>query len=237
MKWIIRDNYEEMSQTALDALLGYSLVTPYRVNMAITAGTTPKRMYQLMVPTVKGNKDFENIHYYNFDEIPHKVRKEEGVTMTELRNSFFTPAEIPENRIHVLNTENYTEQDQRILEDGGMDVILLGIGADGHYCGNLPGTTTFGDATRSVNCDEKMKTRISRHFSEPDDMPDFYVTMGPRSIMNAKNLILFASGKEKAGIMKTLWDKKVDPAIPATLLTLHPSITFILDQEAASQLG
>lgn len=236
MKWIITKNYDEMSKTAMEVLLGYALATPYRTNMAITAGTTPKRLYEMMVPEVKGKNQYKNIHYYNFDEIPYKTGDREGVTMSELRSSFFAPADIPTDRIHVLDEKNYLEQDARLLADGGLDVMLLGIGTDGHYCGNLPGTTHFGDKTSRVDCDQAMKKRISGHFENSEDIPDFYVTMGPRSIMNAKNLILFATGERKADIMKTIWDQKVDESVPASLITLHPSITIIVDEGAASKI-
>ena len=67
-------------------------------------------------------------------------------------------------------------------------------------------------------------------------MPDYYVTMGPRSIMRARKLVMIASGKRKAEPVKKLMSGVVDPKVPSTLLTLHPFFTLIMDKEAASLL-
>lgn len=235
MKLIITKDYEEMSHVAAQHLLGY-MYKNRRVNMAITAGTTPARMYEILVPQVKDRPYFDHVHYYNFDEIPYKISKREGITISDLRDYYFTPANIPAEQIHVLDENNYTEQDAKIAAVGGLDVILLGIGADGHYCGNLPYTTKFADETSKVICDEILKDRIAGHFENPEENPDFYVTMGPRSVMRAQNIILFASGKKKAEIMKRVLTGEVDENIPATYLLAHPNITIILDEEAASLL-
>lgn len=235
MKIIIADTYEAMSKIAAQHLLGY-MYQDRRVNISITAGTTPIKMYELLVPEVKGKSYFENVHYYNFDEIPNRKEDREGVTITDLRKFFFTPAEINESHIHKLDHSNWQVQDERIAADGGLDVILLGIGADGHYCGNLPGTTTFADQTSRIECDAAMKQRIGRLFESSDEIPDYYVTMGPRSVMAAKHIILFASGTNKAEIIKRVVDGSVDQAIQASILKMHPNITLILDKDAAALL-
>ncbi|WP_418658166.1 hypothetical protein, partial [Clostridioides difficile] len=82
---------------------------------------------------------FENVHYDNFDEIPIKGEKV-GVTIRNLTNMYFREAQIPEERIHVLDENNYQGFDRKIEADGGIDMVLMGLGWDGHFCGNLSGT-------------------------------------------------------------------------------------------------
>lgn len=236
MKTIITKDYEEMSQVAAKHVLGHILNSQYRTNLSVTAGTTPVRMYEILTEEMRGKDYYNNAHYYNFDEIPHKVKQEEGITMTDLRNLFFTPAGINEDRIHMLDENNYKNQDQRIVEDGSLDAIVLGIGADGHFCGNLPGTTQFKDFTTKVICDEAMKKRIGGLFESADDVPDFYITMGPSSIMQAKHLILIASGIKKANVMKEWYRSNIDESLPASILKAHPNITVIMDEDAASEI-
>lgn len=236
MKVIIVKDYEELSKVAAQHLMGEMVQRHERVNLAITAGSTPIGMYKYLAPEVKGKTYFDNVHYYNFDEIPYASGKQEGITISDLRRLYFEPAGILEEKIHVLDEHNYEEQDKRIFADGGLDAILLGIGADGHYCGNLPGTTTFTDFTTKVICDEAMKQRISGHFADEKEIPDFYVTMGPRSVMNARHLILFASGEAKAAIMKTMIEDPINQDIPASILKMHPHLTIILDEAAATLL-
>lgn len=236
MKTIIANDYDDMSKIAMHHMLGYMFLAQNRVNISITGGKTPARMYEMVIDEVKGKDYFDNVHYYNFDEIPHKKLKQEGITMTDLRNYYFTPAGINEDRIHALSENNYEEQDKRIKEDGGLDVIIMGIGADGHYCGNLPNTTKFKDFTTRVDCDDDMKKRIGPHFTDKEDIPDFYVTMGPSSIMQARNLIIIANGTRKAEIMKKWYETDIDILLPASILKTHPNLTVIMDKEAASLL-
>lgn len=233
MKVILAENYEDMSDIAATHVLSY-MYRQNRVNISITAGETPIRTYEIMEKKMKG-KSFPNVHFYNFDEIPFKQEDREGVTMLVLRQYFFDKVNHPEENIHILDQTNYQLQDQRIYEDGGLDLILLGIGTDGHFCGNLPGTTTFSDGTVKVNCkEEDLIDEFEGHW---EYVPNYWITMGPRSIMKAQNLVMIASGKSKADAIKKLLSYQVDENFPASILTLHPNITLIIDKDAASLLS
>lgn len=209
MKMIITETYEEMSTVAAQHILG-TMYENRRTNIAITAGTSPIRTYK------------------------HASRP--GITISALNDLFLKPANIPAENIHALDENNYQAFDSMIKQDGGLDLFVMGIGADGHYCGNLPGTTTFQDLTSKVPCDERLKNRIGRLFTNKNEIPDFYVTMGPKSVMQARKLVLIASGKEKAAIIKEAFFGPVTPEIPASILQLHPHITIIIDKDAASEL-
>lgn len=231
-------DYEEMSRVALAMTLGI-MYRPGRVNLSITGGTTPRRLYELLAPEVKGRPQFDNVHYYNFDEIPYRANDREGLTMADLRELFFTPAAIPEERIHPLTIDNFATRDADIAADGGLDAIVLGLGFDGHFCGNMPGHTHFGDATVLVPSDERLndkplEERIASKFERAEDIPRDYVTMGPRSIMAARELVMIASGEKKARAVAKLLSGEVTEAWPSTVLTLHPSFTLIADKAALS---
>lgn len=238
MKLIISKNYEEMSNIAAQHVLGY-MYKEYRVNLAITAGSTPAKMYELLAPQVLDRDYFDNVHFYNFDEIPFVGESGYGVTMTNLDNMFFTPAKVNKENIHVLDGTNYQQQDQRIKDDGGLDLILLGLGTDGHFCGNLPGTTTFSSETSYVHEDatSDMKEILLNEVGGVESKrPDYYVTMGPKSVMRAKNIVLFATGTHKAEAIKRLIEGPVSEDFPASILMTHPNITIIVDQEAGALL-
>lgn len=235
MRVIVVEDYEEMSQVAAEYVLGV-MYRPGRVNLAITGGTTPKRMYEIMIPRVVGKEQFKDVHFYNFDEIPYREENREGVTISGLRSLFLTPAGIAEERIHRLDPSNYRKQDERIAADGGLDMIVLGLGWDGHFCGNLPGTTSFGDVTTRVECDETMRERLVDEFENGIvDVPDYYITMGPRSIMAAHELLMVASGEKKRAAVAKLLSGEVDQAWPATVLTLHPNFTIVVDKAALGE--
>lgn len=235
MKIIKTSTEKQMSEVAMEIMLGL-MYEDRKVNLSITAGSSPQKTYELLSPIVKERGHFENVHYYNFDEIPYKLSQKDGITLSDLRRMYYTPAEIAEENIHSLNCENYLEQDAIIKEAGGLDLMLLGIGADGHYCGNLPGTTKFDDKTTKVYMDDELKKRVGRHFEDKSETPNFYVTMGPASVMQTKKLVMIATGSQKAEIIKRIVDGPVDNSIPASLLPVHPNFTLIVDSEAGKLL-
>ena len=239
MRLMIEDDFTAMSRTAANLLLA-EMLRGGRVNLAITAGATPAKTYEFLIQEVRGRTHFDNVHYYNFDEIPVYDDRGFGLTMHELNTLYFEPAGILPDRIHVLDTSNDAGHDQRLADDGGLDAILLGIGSDGHFCGNLPGVVEFGDGTRRVD------SKASAHLYEAllgavggDEakVPEFYVTMGPKSVMQARHIILFASGASKAETIRKALQGPVTTDHPASVLQLHPHLTVVLDQDAAGALG
>ena len=236
MKIIIAENYEHLSRITVQHLLGY-MFQDRRVNLAITGGNTPQRAYELLVEEVKDRPYFSHVHYYNFDELHFLSGQREGITISDLRRLYLTPAGVAEENIHKLDQNNYSTQDARIAADGGLDLVLLGMGADGHFCGNMPGVTAFANETYRVDYDDEMKKSVLPLYAgAEEDMPSYYVTMGPRSIMNARHLLMIVNGKNKAAMVKRVLTGSVEPSVPSSILTLHPHITFVLDQDAASLL-
>lgn len=97
MKLIITEDYQEMSRVAAHHLLGYMSKTR-RVNLAITAGSTPKGMYEYLTTLVKGKPWYDNCYFYNFDEIPFRGKEGEGVTLT-ICVICFSPCRVKEENI------------------------------------------------------------------------------------------------------------------------------------------
>lgn len=236
MRLIITDDYEQMSQFAAQQL--YELMDkPRLVHLAITAGSTPKRMYELLTPMVKGKNWLKNVQFYNFDEIPFRGKSGDGVTLTNLRNLFFTPTAVNEANIHQLTVDNYAGHDRMLAERGGLDLVVMGLGADGHFCGNLPNTTHFHDMTTLVPIDGELVNLVAHELGgDASQVPTHYVTMGPKSIMAAKNLLVIVNGEAKAKALKGMLEGPVTEALPASVLQLHPFLTVIADKAAASEL-
>ena len=99
MKLIIEENEQKMSESAMYILLG-AMMQDKRVNISLTSGRSPRTMYQLMVPLVKDQEKFKDIQYYLFDDGP-KDGEEHGGNWEEMHELFFTPANIPDDRIHI----------------------------------------------------------------------------------------------------------------------------------------
>lgn len=231
MKVIVKKDFDAMSEAAKEILLGI-MSQDKRVNVSITAGKTPVKVYEKMIPVVKDSPDFNNVHYYNFDEIPVDG-KEEGVTISEIRQLYLTPANVSEDNIHKLTVENYTTQDERIALDGGLDAMLIGLGGDGHFCGNMPTTTQFENETYKIKVSGEEPWFDSTMMEKGLE----FVTMGAKSVFKVKHLILIVNGKNKAEMVKKVLQGPVDLAYPASILQLHPNFTVILDEEAAHYLN
>lgn len=218
-----------MSELTKNILLGY-MSNDRRINMSITAGKTPVGVYEKLTEAVKDKSNYTNVHYYNFDEIP-LAGQAEGITISDLRRLYLTPAGIKEENIHPLTVENYAQQDQRIEAAGGLDLMLIGLGNDGHFCGNMPGAVTFDRFTYHI----AITGEEPWYDSSMGDVKEF-VTMGPASVMRVKHLILIVNGSAKAAMVKQALTGPITEEVPASILQLHPNLTVILDEEAASEL-
>lgn len=228
MKKIIVDTYEELSELTAGILLA-EMLKDKRTNLAITAGNSPKGVYEILTKRYRESADsFQNTYFYNFDELPAKDN--EGITITALREQFFDPAGVPEKNICKLTMENYAQYDQMIQEDGGLDAMLIGLGGDGHFCGNMPFSTDFSKETHEV------QVKPEYPWYEAAGSPASFVTMGFKSLLKVKHLVLIVNGKSKAEILKKVLESDVTNEMPATVLQLHPNFTLIADKEAASLL-
>ena len=125
--------------------------------------------------------------------------------------------------------------DAAIEAAGGEDLHILGIGVNGHIAFNKPGDP-IDTMTHVVELTQNTREVNARFFESLDDVPTHAVTMGIKSIMHARKLILIALGEAKADAIKAAVEGRVDPACPASVLQLHPDVTFFCDEGAASKL-
>lgn len=233
-KFIVKDT-QVMSELAAAILKG-TMVNDKRVNLALTTGSSPKGTYELVTKWYKENKEnLSNVFFYNFDEIEPKDGQT-SITITGLRDQFFAPAEVPESQIQPLTYANYARYDQMIAEAGGLDAMLIGLGEDGHFCGNMPYATDFSKDTYQLMIKEEYPwyEMITGMFGE--QTPDYIVTMGLQSLLRVKHLILIINGAGKAKAVKQMFDSEITTAFPASALRLHPNLTVIMDEDAASLL-
>lgn len=229
MKLIIEKDKKAMSESAMYILLG-AMMQDKRVNISLTAGKTPKMLYQMMIPLIKNQEKFKDIEYYLFDENPF-IEETYGTNFAEMKAMFFEPAAISDEKIHALSLKNWEHYDEEIRQAGGIDVMLIGLGWDGHFCGNCPRCTPFDSYTYCL--DYKEKLAVNPTYGERPKQP-YTITMGAKSLMRVRHLVMIVDGKEKAEIFKRFLDEPINDQLPATILKLHPNLTVICDQDAAS---
>ena len=120
--------------------------------------------------------------------------------------------------------------DELIDKLGGIDIQLLGIGKNGHIGFNEP-STSFKKGTHEISLNESTRIANSRFFGNLQDVPKSAITVGIRTIMNAKRIILIANGESKKEIVEKAFFGPVTPEVPASILQLHPNLTVIFSEK------
>ncbi|MDO5441736.1 MAG: glucosamine-6-phosphate deaminase [Bacillota bacterium] len=202
-------------------------------------GSTPIPLYKELAKQCKaGNVSFKNVKSFNLDEYVGLDGTHNQSYRYFMNNQLFKHIDIDINNTFVpsgIDTKNPSKYDDMIKAAGGVDLQLLGIGVDGHIGFNEPGTK-FDSLTHVVKLEQNTREVNSRFFKSIDEVPTHAVTMGIKTVMNARSIILIATGKSKAKIVKEFIEGPVTTKCPASILQLHPFVEIYLDEEAASLL-
>lgn len=244
MKFVLMKNLEELSQGFMQQMLIPMYANKSRVNIAVTTGTTPEKGYALLADFVKGKDCFDTVHYYIFDEFWYRDDSI-GICRRELNKYYFDRLHIPEERIHNLREDNWQNTDAQIEADGGLDMVIMGIGTNGHFCGNQPHTfTNWNEGTHRINRHASKDVEalmlellhVDLGSTEEERIPDHYITMGPKTIMQAKKIVFLLSGEKKASVAAQAFFGPITYDFPVSIFQLHPDVTVLLDEAAASQI-
>ena len=131
--------------------------------------------------------------------------------------------------------EEADRYERQILQSGGIDLAVLGIGTNGHIGFNEPGTP-WETLTHVARLAPLTRERVAARFGGLDEVPETAITMGIRTIMNARNILLLATGAEKSDVLARALLGPVTLEVPASILQLHPHVTVLLDSEGAACL-
>lgn len=237
MKFIICDDYEELSQKAAEIVAAQVILKP-DCKLGMATGSTPIGMYKKL--TEKGI-DFSDVVTFNLDEY-YPIKKSNDQSYHYFMNEhLYSKTNLKPENIFIPNGEaedpecECIEYDKQINLHGGIDLQVLGIGQNGHIGFNEPGKVLIAH-THMTDLTENTIQANSRFFESIDDVPKCALTMGVATIMHAKKIMLLASGKEKAKVVKSLKDGIIDPEVPATILAAHSDVVVIADKEAAAEL-
>ena len=241
MRIIITDSYEGMSAAATRIVAGQLYLKPNSV-LGLATGSTPLLMYKNLIRVHQElDLDFSEVISFNLDEYLDLKASDPNSYYYFMQENFFKHINIDPENVYIPNgtpedieaeCKNY---DRLITEKGGIDLQILGIGQNAHIGFNEP-DIKFEATTHKVKLDEETIQANARFFATSDEVPRFAISMGMKTIMHAKKVILLANGKNKAeAIYKTLYGG-VRPDAPASILQLHRNVTVIVDKEAASLL-
>ncbi|GFR36702.1 glucosamine-6-phosphate deaminase [Thermobrachium celere] len=242
MRIIITESYDELSKKAADIVASQLILKPKSV-IGFATGGTPIGMYREIVKMFREGKfTFKDVITFNLDEYYGLDRENPQSYYFYMMEHLFKHVDIDKNNINIPNgraediEKECIEYEEKIEKAGGIDLQILGIGKNGHIGFNEP-DVKFEAKTHLVRLDEDTIKANSRFFNSIDEVPTKAISMGIKTIMHARKIVLLASGKQKAEIIEKMVNGPITPDVPASILQLHPDVTLILDKEAASQLN
>lgn len=237
MRIIRTKDYGEMSRRAADILAAQILLKPDCV-LGLATGSSPIGIYEHLIRKYKnGDLRFAGVRTVNLDEY-----KGLGPTHTQsyryfMEEHLFRHVDIDPANTHVpdgLAMDDQTEcsrYDEVIRQMNGVDLQLLGLGHNGHIGFNEP-SEGFAKDTHCVRLAERTIRANARLFDRVQDVPRYAYTMGIGTILRARKIVLVVSGREKAQILWEACHGPVTPAVPASILQLHPDVTVVADRDA-----
>ena len=241
MEVVIKRDYEQMSKAAAQLVVDVLNNKPNAV-LGMATGSTPLGLYQELVRLYKaGHVDFSRVTTFNLDEYVGLPANHPQSYHYFMREHFFQHVNIPQHNINIPSgtTSNYPAFCQwyegRIAECGGIDVQILGIGTDGHIAFNEPGSS-LSSRTRVKTLSKQTIDDNARFFERRESVPVYAITMGVGTILDARRLVLVASGKTKAKAIAHAVEGPVTSMVTASAIQLHRDATVIVDGEAAAGL-
>jgi glucosamine-6-phosphate deaminase len=210
-------------------------------NLGLATGSTPIKTYGKLVEHHRKGVSFEAVTTFNLDEyvgLTSEHPKSYHFYMTEY---LFDHVDISSNQTHIPagDTDDLDAEcaryEREIHDSGGVDLWLLGIGSNGHIAFNEPGCSS-DSRTRVIDLTPATVTANSRFFDSSDDVPRQAITVGIRTILEARRILLLACGGNKAEAICEAVAGPISADCPASYLQDHPDCTFLLDSYAASRL-
>ena len=241
MEVIVKDDYAQLSRLAAQIIAGLVRRKPQAV-LGLATGSTPLGTYKELVRLHKEEGlDFGRVVTFNLDEYVGLPPAHDQSYRHFMDENLFNHIDICRENTNLPDgmaadiPAACRAYEAKIRQSGGIDLQLLGIGANGHIAFNEPGSS-LASRTRVETLTEKTRRDNSRFFARMEEVPNYAVTMGIGTIMEARQVMLLASGQAKAGAVAAAVEGPIAAMCPATALQMHPAATVIIDRAAAERL-
>lgn len=230
-----------MSRKAANIISAQIIMKPNCV-LGLATGSSPVGTYQQLIEWYKkGDLDFSQVTSINLDEYKGLGPDNDQSYRYFMNTNLFNHVNINKNHTFVPDglekdsDKACSEYNHIITREGGIDLQLLGLGHNGHIGFNEPGAA-FEKETHCVDLTESTIEANKRFFDSEESVPKQAYTMGIKSIMQAKKILVIVSGESKAEILKEVLHGPITPAVPASILQLHNDVTIVADEAALGKL-
>jgi len=242
MRLIRAKDYQDASRKETNIISAQVILKPDCV-LGLATGSSPVGAYQQMIKWCdKGDVDFSQTKTVNLDEYVGLAADHDQSYAYFMRKNFFDGINIDQKNTNLPNgleldaAKECARYDKVIADLGGVDLQLLGIGANGHIGFNEP-AEQFSVGTNRVDLTASTIAANSRFFENESMVPRQAYTMGMMAIMQAKRIVMIATGANKAQAVYDAFCGPVTPQMPASILQLHPDFVLVADEEALSLVG
>ena len=242
MLLVLKPNEEDLGREAARIVANKVRGNP-SLRLGLATGSTTLGMYQELVRLHEQETlDFSRVVTFNLDEYLGLSANHAQSFHFFMHQNFFSHVNIDPANIHIPdgaiagNYDQYCRSyEQAIRDTGGIDLQILGIGRNGHIGFNEP-TSSLGSRTRLKVLSKETIDDNRKFFGPREKLPECAITMGIGTILEAKRILLLASGSSKAAAIAHAIEGPLSASVTASALQLHPDVTFIVDPEAGSQL-
>lgn len=240
MKIFVADTYSKMSKQAADDVIEI-MKSSEQPLICTASGDSPAGLYKEIVERVDNNRlNAPGWLFVGLDEWVGLNGEDEGSCLYHLDRQLFFPLKTPRDKIcffdgRAANLASECDRTENFIQKcGGMDVVILGIGMNGHVGMNEPGTSA-NSRSHVTNLDPTTQKVGQKYFKKEQKLTQG-ITLGLATLMEARTIILVASGKHKADIIQKIVEGEISEKLPATILRHHPSLKIYLDADAASKM-
>ena len=242
LKILRTKDYADMSRKTANLISAQVILKPDCV-LGLATGSSPVGAYMQLVDWYnKGDVDFSRVRTVNLDEYLGLPRENDQSYYYFMHHNLFDHVNLPEGATNLLNgmaedmDAECARYDALIRSLGGVDLQLLGIGHDGHIGFNEPGEA-FELETHCVDLTPATIEANKRFFDGNEDLvPKQAYTMGIKTIVQARKVLVVANGLAKAKAVKAVVSGPVTPECPGSILQMHPDCILVADEEALSLL-
>ena len=241
MKIYVTEDYQSMSRKAANILSAQVILNPTCV-LGLATGSSPVGMYKQLIEWYKrGDVDFSEVRTVNLDEYVGLAPDHDQSYRYFMQSNFFDHINIKPENTNLPNGQaadlaaECKRYNQVIHSQGGIVMQLLGMGHHGHLGFNEP-SDPFDLETHVVDLTERTIEANARFFATPNEVPRQALTMGIKTIMQARRILVVVSGEDKADAVKAALTGPVTPKVPASILQLHPNVMLVADKAAMSKV-
>ena len=242
MEVIICATAQQVGETAADKVSRVAAGVGPEVVLGLSTGSSPLATYADLARRVDaGTLDLTRAFGFALDEYVGLPQGHPQSYAAVIKRTVTVPLKMDPSRVHAPNgfaddiAGAAAEYERQIQDAGGVDILILGIGSNGHVGFNEP-TSSLSSRTRIKTLDSQTRVDNARFFADPLQVPTHCVTQGLGTIMDARQIVLVAQGKQKATAIAAMVEGPVTSRRPGSVLQFHPHATIVIDEAAASEL-